>query len=195
MKMKKLLKNTAIAKTGIAVSLVLLISAVAYLGYAKMEKNRIQAETSLAEMQGKLESQKGVIETQQTKIDELQGFKVEQQQANDQLSEQDRQRKQDDCAARLKKAQDNLASAQRYLGEDQKVLKVAEAGTCEDCYKPCMKSYGDITDSEMLKKTKDQCKENDEENLKNRKADVSGDLENVKKSEVELQKIKNECGQ
>ena len=184
-----------IFKIAFIVIAISLLGSIAYFGYAKMEKNRIQAETSLAEMQGKLNGQKDIIETQQTKIDELQGFKEEQQQANDQLNEADKQRKQEDCVARLKKAQDTLANAQRILGEDQKVLKVAEAGTCEDCYKPCMKSYGDVTDSEMLEKIKDQCKENDKENLKNRKADVNGDLENVKKFEGELQKVKSECGQ
>lgn len=181
-----------IIKISLIVVAIFLVVAVSYLGYRKMEKNRIQAETALAEMQGKLDNQKGVIDTQQSKIDELQGFKSEQQQADEQASEQDKQSKKADCEARLKKAQDNLASSQRYLGEDQAVLKEAEAGKCQDCYKSCIKSYGD---GDISEKTKDQCKKNDADNLKNRKSDVAGDIESVKRGETTLQNIKNECSQ
>lgn len=185
------MKNKS-TKLAILIPVVFLAVFVLYVGYRKIEKNRMQAETVLAEMQGKLDNQKDLIDTQQSKMDELQGFKEEQKQANEQASEQDKQNKKADCEARLKKAQDSLASSQRYLGEDQAVLKEAEAGKCQDCYKPCIKSYGD---DDISEKTKDQCKKNDADNLKNRKSDVAGDVESVKKGETTLQNIENECKQ
>ena len=134
------------------------------------------------------------MDEQQSKIDELQGFKEQQQFANEQMSEKDRQDKKADCESRLKKAQDNLASSQRSLDGDQKALKIAESGTCVDCYKTCMKSVED-DGSDSFEKSKKQCKKNDEDNLKFRKSDVADDLENVKKLEAQLQIVKDECGQ
>jgi len=154
----------------------------------------MQAENALAEMQEKLNSQKDVMDTQQEKIEELQGFKETQQLTNEQISTQDWQAKKADCEARLKKAQDNIASSQRYLGEDQKTLAKAENGDCPDCYKLCLKSY-DCGDSGCDSNEKKTCKKNDADNIKYRKQDVAGDVEMVKKGETELQNVKNECSQ
>lgn len=183
-----------IVKVSLVMVAMLLIVAVFYFGYEKIEKNRVQAESSLAEMQGVLESQKSIIDTQQAKIEELQGFKEEQQQANEQLSEQERQSKKEDCEAKLKKAQDNLASTQRRLGEDQSVLKLAEADKCSDCYTQCLKNYS-CSKSTCEDDVKKQCKKNHEENIGFRKQDVAGDLNGIKKLEADLQSVKNECSQ
>ena len=188
------MSKTIIKRVCIVVA-ISFISTATYFGYKKVEKNRTQTAASLTDMRVKLEGQKAAMNAQQSKIDELQGFKEEQQQANQQLSEQDKQNKKDDCDARLKKAQDSLATSQRYLGVEQPVLDAAKAGTCQDCYKACMKNNENRGDDAAFKRAQEQCKKNDEDNLQNRKSDVNGELASIKKFEDEIASIKNECNQ
>jgi len=148
----------------------------------------------MTEMQGKLDSQKDIIDSQQTKLNELQGFKADQEQANADATAQDFKNKKADCEARLKRQQDVLASSQRQLGEDQKTLKKAESGDCVDCYKSCLKSYG-CSESSCGSNEKNTCKKNNDENIQYRKKDVASATESVKKHEAELQIAKDECNQ
>ena len=182
----------------IIISLVTVISvslfSALYYGYRKIEKNRVLAESLMTEMQGKLDSQKDIIDSQQTKLNELQGFKADQEQANADATAQDFKNKKADCEARLKRQQDVLASSQRQLGEDQKTLKKAESGDCVDCYKSCLKSYG-CSESSCGSNEKNTCKKNNDENIQYRKKDVASATESVKKHEAELQIAKDECNQ
>jgi hypothetical protein len=183
----------------IIIALIMILIAVgAFFGYKKMEQARIAD----VEMQNRFDLQQAKINEQQAKLEELQGFRSTQEQVNADANAEEWQNKKSDCETRLKKAQDALVSSQRHLGEDQEVLKNAEADKCNDCYTGCLKSYGCIKsgcgnddDKEGFDKIKKQCKEHHEENLKFRRQDVAGDLESVKNGETKLQAIKDECSQ
>lgn len=156
----------------------------------KSEEAKSQTSNS-GEIQSKLDEQ-------QAKIDELQSYKDEQQKVTEQENQQNNQQAKENCQKRLGWAQEELASNQRHLGEDLKVLATAEADKCDDCYTKCMKSHDcgksscDNPDADFDEIKKD-CKKLHESNLKNRQSDVNGDREAIAREEKKLAAIKAEC--
>lgn len=166
--------------------------AVLILSGCDKKSEEVQNQTAnSSEIQGKLEEQ-------QAKIDELQGYKDEQQRLVEEKNQQDEQGKKEDCQKRLKWTQEELASNQRQLGEDLKILAVAEADKCEDCYTKCMKSHNcsksSCESSEIdFNKMKKECKNLHESNLNNRQSDVNDDKKSIAREEKKLSDVKAEC--
>lgn len=166
-------------------------------------------EEAILALADKIDEQAIKNREQSEKMNELENINNQQKETLDKLSEaeearrsEEEEQKKKECEVKLKNAQDSLADSQRHLGEDQEVLKLAEADKCNDCYTKCLKNNGctksgcDSDDvEERLDEIKKDCKKKHEENIGFRKQDVSGDLESIKRQEIKLQGIKNECNQ
>ncbi|MGI6104279.1 MAG: hypothetical protein ACOYB5_03065 [Patescibacteria group bacterium] len=152
----------------------------------------------------------GGREEAQNKINSLEEQNRQQQEELEKLksaenarTENEQQAKKTDCEQRLKNAQDSLADSQRKFGEYQVVYDYVKNDACPKektklcetiCYSDCLKDNG-CTKSSCSGKIKDECRKRHEKNLDIIGQELRNQTESVKRGEIKLQSIKDECAQ
>jgi hypothetical protein len=182
------LMNRDVKFTGLMITLFL---AVFVLSGCKKE-NR-QQDQALTQDSNNIESK------YQEQLDQQAQEIASMKEAEEQRNKEEEEAKKEECEQKLKTAEKYLADSQSMLAKEQEVLRIAESGKCDDCYKQCVRSYGcaDDQDPDWMNCDNDKkiCKEKDASNLKNRRSDVAQDLDSVKRHMASLQSIKDECSQ